>query len=456
MAVPMSTTSGFSMTGTGINPWWRYQEENVPGGGHVMVNVGTGNLLLQEDDMNVPHKGIALAFRRTYNSQSGHDVNGSDGTPAGNYGNGWTNTWDAHFSSVSAAQKSVYDVDGARYDYTAPAVAGGSWTPVTAGQHASLVYDGSCGWLWTKKSGTTYYFYTTTPTASCASMPTIGATVGGLAGRLYQIIGRNTNTHITFSYYTPGTAAMQSGGTAQMTATTESGMTATVNFSLISGYYLMTSLVRPDGRTISYGYDAAGDLTRVTLPPNNGTAPNYSDGVSPVETYGYTPLGSRQVLQWAASPRWSAAPGTCSADMTTGCGGYLQFAYTGTAPSLSEIDHVAYIDPTPPDGTNTPLQPAPGNGAGSAAAAYLSEYYALGQLGSAATPTFRDTDGHATNWVTDASGRPTQSQECTAAQNQQCTGTWLTSGQTWDTANEMTAQIDARGYETDYRIRRQR
>ncbi|HEV2737417.1 MAG TPA: hypothetical protein VGU66_02450, partial [Candidatus Elarobacter sp.] len=31
--------------GTGINPWWRYEEENVPGGGHVMVNVGTGNML---------------------------------------------------------------------------------------------------------------------------------------------------------------------------------------------------------------------------------------------------------------------------------------------------------------------------------------------------------------------------------------------------------------------------
>jgi hypothetical protein len=25
-------------SGTGINPWWRYQEEEVPGGGHLMVN----------------------------------------------------------------------------------------------------------------------------------------------------------------------------------------------------------------------------------------------------------------------------------------------------------------------------------------------------------------------------------------------------------------------------------
>ena len=41
-----------------------------------MVNVGTGNLVLQDDDMSVPHKGIALAFRRTYNSQSPTTVTG--------------------------------------------------------------------------------------------------------------------------------------------------------------------------------------------------------------------------------------------------------------------------------------------------------------------------------------------------------------------------------------------
>ena len=65
----LSLPSDPTASGTGINPWWRYQEQNVPGGGHVMVNVGTGNMLLQDDDMSVPHKGIAMAFRRTYNSQ---------------------------------------------------------------------------------------------------------------------------------------------------------------------------------------------------------------------------------------------------------------------------------------------------------------------------------------------------------------------------------------------------
>jgi hypothetical protein len=75
-------------SGTGINPWWRYQEQTVPGGDHLMVNVGTGNMVAQSEDMNVAHKGIALAFRRTYNSQSGHDIHGTDGGPPGRYGNG--------------------------------------------------------------------------------------------------------------------------------------------------------------------------------------------------------------------------------------------------------------------------------------------------------------------------------------------------------------------------------
>ncbi len=151
-ATPTPGPQGLS--GTGINPWWRYQEEDVPGGGHVMINVGTGNLLLQADDMSVPNKGVALAFRRTYNSQSRHDVNNSDASVTSAYGNGWTNTFDAHLATHTGGM-SVYDIDGARYDYTC---SGNACSP-PAGQHATLTSDGGCGWYWTKKTGTVYYFY---------------------------------------------------------------------------------------------------------------------------------------------------------------------------------------------------------------------------------------------------------------------------------------------------------
>ena len=44
---------------------------------------------------------MTLAFRRTYNSQSLHDMNGSDGSTPSLYGNGWTNTFDAHMVKQS-------------------------------------------------------------------------------------------------------------------------------------------------------------------------------------------------------------------------------------------------------------------------------------------------------------------------------------------------------------------
>ena len=131
LGAPRTTRSAQSAASTGINPWWAYQEENLPGGGHVMVNVGTGNLVVQDDDMSVPHKGIALAFRRTYNLQSQHDTAGTDGAVPGMYGNGWTNTFDAHLSGSRTGTMSVWDVDGARYDYTV-AADGARWSRLPA------------------------------------------------------------------------------------------------------------------------------------------------------------------------------------------------------------------------------------------------------------------------------------------------------------------------------------
>ena len=177
-----ATRSIQAPSGTGINPWWRYEEGSAPGDGRVMVNVGTGNLLLQDDDMNVPHKGVALAFRRTYNSQSLHDVAGSDGAARSMYGNGWTNTFDAHMSGdPNSGTLTVWDIDGARYDYTGTDAGGWTGPP---GQHATLTFDNSCGYLWTKKSGTTYYFFETTDHS--ATCPYGFPQYASYSGTLYQ------------------------------------------------------------------------------------------------------------------------------------------------------------------------------------------------------------------------------------------------------------------------------
>jgi YD repeat-containing protein len=439
----LSLPSDPSATGTGINPWWRYHEENLSGGGHLMVNVGTGNVVLQEDDMSVPHKGIAMALRRTYNSQSGHDANASDATefvykPPGMYGNGWSNTFDAHMAkNASATVYTVFDVDGARYDYDA------SWTSYNtgtfmprAGNHATLAYDGVCGWAWTKKSGTTYYFYAPGPGAAC---PQTGGVTGGFAGRLYQIVGRNRNTSLTLSYYWDGGNASTAGKISQINVQTESGMTTQLIFSDFNGHRLLSQVIFPDGSTSAfYGYDSQGNLTSTGLPSNNAS------GTLRGKWYGYGTIGTETVLQTVASPRWvQGCNGGCGSD-----GEWIALSYSGASrqtSTLSSIQHIGVINPVISDASGAgALQ----SGYSTAAYQYLTEYFTTGVT----MPTYRDTDGHMTNWVADGAGRPTQTQECTASANQgqQCTGQWLLLNESWDASNNLVSEVDARGYQTDY------
>ena len=413
-----------SASGTGINPWWRYQEQGVPGDGHLMVNVGTGNMVLQDDDMSVPHKGIAMAFRRTYNSQSQHDVNGTDGGRPGLYGNGWTNTFDAHLSGSSTGTLSVWDIDGARYDY---AWNGTGYDSVTPGQHATLVSDGGCGRLWTKKSGTMYYFYQPDWGTAC------GWWVAGYGGRLYQIIGRNRNIYLTFNYTWDNGDASISGKVNTISAQAESGMSATLTFANVgpSNYRLLQQVTFPDGvTTVQYGYDANGNLTSVSHPPNN------TAGTRPVQGFGYQALGTGYVMWYATTPRWTGSDG-----------GYVALAFAGAdvpSSTLSGLAHVGVMNPAVPDGVSSGgLQ----SGYTTGAMVYLYEWYQTGIT----TPTYRDSDGHYTNWVVDGLGRPTQTQECTATTGiWTCNGLFLVANETWDANDNLTASTDARGYETDY------
>ena len=434
--------------GTGINPWWRYQEEAMPGGDRVMVNVGTGNLLLQADDMLVPHKGIAMAFRRTYNSQSGHDVNASDAAswfwkPPGMYGNGWTNTFDAHLvRTPDGSLWSVFDIDGARYDF-APAPGVGVYSAVP-GNHTTLTYDQHCGLMWTKKSGTTYYFYRPNPAVECPAFPSNGGSTGGFAGRLYQIIGRNRKTYLTFNYSWDGGIASATGKISAISVQAESGLTTTLTFGDVNGHRLLQQLTYPDGTypggtSVLYQYDGDGNLTSVLEPANNaaGTRPQFG--------YGYRPIGTGWVIQWTSSPLWSAA---CSAGACGSGGGYVGFNFSGTDLASSQVTKVqtfAVVNPTIADGGPAgPLQA----GVATNAFAFRTEYYSTG----VPTPTLRDADGHMTNWVVDTLGHPTQTQECTVSinQGQQCTGQWLTTNESWDANNDLTSETDARGNQSDY------
>jgi YD repeat-containing protein len=428
-ATRRTSTLATASLGTGLKPWWAYHDYATPGVGHGTVNVGTGNVLLADDDMAVPHKGVPMVFRRTYNSQSQHDVVGTDGAQPNMYGNGWTNTFDAHLSGdTNSGTVTVFDTDGARYDYTGSDAAG--WSP-PPGQHATLVSDGACSYLWTKKDGTTFYFFGTVETSRCVGQY---ALYGGFAGRLHQIIGRNRNTYLTFNYTWDNGNAAPGGKIGAISIVAESGLTTTLTFADVSGHRLLQTLLFPDGATsVSYGYDANGNLVGVSRPPNN------AGGNRPYQGFGYQALGSGTVIYWAAAPRWMASSG---AD-----GAYTAFIFAGSTQPTSTISMIGWagtVNPTIADGSSSQvLQPA----YPSTWQTYGIQYYTTG----VATPTFSDTDKHALNWVLDSQQRPTQTQVATGTSTFWGTTytNYLVSNLTWDANNNLTAFVDPGGFETD-------
>ncbi|HVS45352.1 MAG TPA: DUF6531 domain-containing protein [Verrucomicrobiae bacterium] len=408
----MTVISGSSNL-TGINPWWTYEEAALPGVGTYLVNVANGNLIVQADDVDVPERGIDLAFRRTYNSFSKNDWNASGGNDDGSaqpstYGAGWTNTFDAHLATNTAGGISVFDIDGARYDYTP----NGSCLNPPAGMHNTLCSDGGSGYFWTKKTGTVYYFYAPNQTASSA----------GYDGRLLRIYARNQNNDIQFNYSWVGGNSSTTANLTQIVAQHSDGQSLTLAFGTINGKVLLSSITRPDGSQVTYSYgnpsgnNAYGNLEEVDRPGNNqGTLK---------EQYGY--YASNGILNWISSPRWFMSSGVQ--------GAYTWFTYDGSS-RISGVQLYGIANWTVADGTNTLLQPGMASGAQTIAQNNFSYPSNETQL--------TDLDGHASNWFYDSIGRVTQTREWTRS-------LWLITYATWDSNNNLTETVDARGYATDY------
>jgi hypothetical protein len=197
---PVGTVTYGASPITGFNHWWAFEEGDLPGLGRYFANTNAaGNVVVSvDDDVAVPHKGVELDFRRTYNTLSQHDYFSSDNSQISNYGAGWTNTFDAHVApntgSNGVTGLTVYDVDGARYDYlpdpnNQQGVYPQNYLP-PPGQFANLALVSASAIQWTKPSGTVYMFYSD----NTKTEP------GGLRGRVYAIYGRNSNANLTFSY----------------------------------------------------------------------------------------------------------------------------------------------------------------------------------------------------------------------------------------------------------------
>ncbi len=381
-----------------------------------MVNVGNGNLLVQADDVDVPGRGIDLAFRRTYNSMSRHDTLNTDGSAASIYGNGWTTTFDAHLT-YQAAQNvmSIYDIDGARYDYTADAQHSGIWDP-PAGQHATLTLEqGGCYYDWTKKSGTVYQFFL--PTSGCS-------TAAGYQGRVHELFARNHNNWLRFDYFFAGGDASTAQNITEIDAVHADAQKLVLKFATIgsaSGPNELGNITCPDGNVINYFYDNAGNLTEVDR-PGNSSVPTLR------EQYGWT--GAYQ-LNYAFSPRWLTSSGNE--------GSYTWFTFDGSA-RLSGVQLYGTANWVIPDGSGTGSLLQPGIASGPQTIANATFTYLSGQT------QFTDLDHHAITWYYDGIGRVTQTQAFTGNTSPSALLTYAA----WDANNNLVETQDARANKTDF------
>lgn len=401
----------------------------MPGVGTALINVGNGNLVLSVNDVNVAERGVALTFTRTYNSQSQHDANGTDGATPSVFGNGWTNTYDAHLAYSSAYNVvSVYDVDGARYDYAANG--SGQWV-APPGEFAALTFDSAnCTYDWTQTDGSTYYFEPPMQVDGCAVVP------AGYLGRLVAVAGRNINNNITLTYSWFNGDASNPENLTQIVVTHTDGQSLTLSFGEVngSGPTELASASRPDGSVVTYAYDSTGDLTSVQRPGNNVAT-------TLGETYDYASGSYPYLLQDVLSPRYTYSSGVDGADVTFCYDPGNECDLPAPSPSgraVTGILDTALIDFVPQDGTNTPLQPQYQNT--TAPWTWRSELFS--GYGSNVT-TVTDSDGHARMWTTDGLWRPVELQSYSGSE-------WLVSYAAWDSSDDLVAMTDARDYETDY------
>jgi len=446
-----------SLAGTGINHWWEYEEDQLGGVGRYMVNVATGNMLVQADDMAIPHKGIEMALRRTYNSMSKHDAAGDDGSP-NLYGDKWTSTFDAHIAYNDFAQincqrgVTLFDIDGAHYDY-AP-VGDGHTFIAPAGQFAKLYYDGT-SYYWTKKTGTEYAFWDINQSSSNV----------GYSGQIRYIYGRNANNSLTFQR-TWTTDASTLKHLLQMTVTTETTgsakLVATLNYGDITGsgsaFRVLQNLVWPDSTTtVSYAYTiqactCPGNyepvLTEVDEPGNN---------VATTLAQQYLYGNGSSLMTAVYSPRWVLKPSQALD------GPAYSFGY-GTFSNLLQVQYTGDVNPIINDG----YSPA-GVAVQSSIAADFGDispyrtvslcYENVGGTGGCnadgGQTVWSDTDGHQTTYLWDSIGRVIQRQDTTGDVSPG--PATLIFYQGWDSSNDLTFTKDPRSanstdttYETDY------
>ncbi len=421
---PVPTIAPLGPATTGEHAWWAFDGRPIPGLGSYGVNIGTGNLVVSSVDEDIAERGIDLAFARTYNSQSNYDVNGSQGVVS-LYGNGWTNSLDAHLVYHAATQVlSAYDGDGTRFDFTctqantAAPMGCQTFGSASPGEYSVITWDTGIGYLWHKKSGTVYYFNTPT-------LATLMPSMGAYAGRLYEILGRNKNNYLVFRYAFANGDSSTIQNLQTITVTHQDGPSLVLTFGTVGGHVLLSSITQPNGLSITYAYGTQGDLFTVTSPTNTKMA----DGTtltSRTENYGYTSAGQMALI---SNPNQSLSQGQG-----------LFFQYDGPALSshVTLVQVNAALNFIPNDGSGAVLQPG-------ATKQQIVWHKAYSGMGTGAV-SWVDSDGHEASYSVDSSSRVTQSVVQTGMSGVPS----LTTSVQWDANNNMVAATDARGNTSNY------
>ncbi len=172
-------------------------------------------------------------------------------------------------------------------------------------------------------------------------------------GRLYQIIGRNTPTTITFTYTWANGNASSAQNIATINATHSDGHALALTFAQFGSYTELASITRPDGKQITYSYDTTGNL--LIRHVARGTPPTMRRGrrqsrVLPRST-GTTP-GRTKCSALEARVSW---PSSWSDGSNYG------FTYDANTTSghLTWINDYGLVNFTPNDGTGAQLQSGP-------------------------------------------------------------------------------------------------
>ena len=277
-------------------------------------------------------------------------------------------------------------------------------------------WDGCGGYQWTQKDGTIVWFYA--PFAACSTPP-------GYWGRLYQVVGRNVNNYILFTYNWVGGNASSIQNLSSITASHSDGHSLTLTFGLVNGINELTSITLPDNQTtIGYSYDSTGDLIGVTRPGNSSNA-------SLPESYTYA---SGHQMTGAAGPR--ATTSLNENGGTPNDGDEVLFFENGSDQTTSLEDRGVVNFAPANDGLGIALQTPEPTG--------LQYWRTEGFSGYNGNTTVTDTYGHARTWTYDGSGRGTQLQAWSSANAS------LITIAAWDSNNDLLSIVDPRSNETDY------